>query len=737
MAMTAQLVGRAVALNALERLLSEPGARLVTLCGPGGIGKTRLAFAVAEHHPRACVVDLAAVADPKLVLTAIANALGLPDVRQETIVDALRDEPKLLVLDNFEHVRSAATDIVHLLEAAPLVRILVTSRARLRVRGEREVPVRPLTEHDARALFAERGHAARAGFAVTDANAPAVASICNRLDGIPLAIELAAARIKVLSAEQIADRLSVCFRVLGGGDDDRPLRHRTLRATLDWSFDMLGDAARVLLRRLSVFLGGASIEAVEAVCADDADILDALGHLVDDSLILVGEDAGAVRFRLLEPVRLYALERLRDSGEEPRLRERHAAWCLGLARQAEPALREADQRVWLERLQCELANLRVAIAWYLDQRQAHDAQSLSSALWKFCEVRGHAAEGERWLATALSLGGDDAPLRSAALHGAANLAFVQGEYDRAIERHEENLVLRREIGDRLGAAITLFHLASVMRNRGEAARSLELCRASLALFRQLDEPRWCANALNSLGMALLDGGAFGAAREALEEALAIYRRLGGGRGVAVALGNLADIDRFEADYDRADARLRQSLHMFDELADAWGSSATLESLGLVACARGVAERAAILFGAADAQRAEAGAALPPADLSAHDDALARLRLQLGSGDLETALARGRAMSRSAALAFARAATGAVPPVATRQSGRLAHLTERERTVAALVARGLSNRQIADELVFTKHTADKHVTNILGKLDLASRAQLAVWWIAHAGQSSYF
>jgi DNA-binding CsgD family transcriptional regulator len=279
-----------------------------------------------------------------------------------------------------------------------------------------------------------------------------------------------------------------------------------------------------------------------------------------------------------------------------------------------------------------------------------------------------------------------------------------------------------------------------MRRRGNSARALELCRESLALFRELDDRLWCARALNSLGLALTDTRAFGAAREALEEALALFRRLGGTRGIAIALENLGDVDRFEGDYARADSRLQQSLALFHQLEDAWGSSEALESLALVACARGFAQRSAVLFGAAETQREEAGAALSPAAVTRRESATGTLRLQLGNPALQSALGRGRALSRSDALAFAQCLDGVVPRTAPRAQASVLPLTEREREVAALVARGLSNRQIADELVFTKHTADKHIGNILGKLDLASRAQLAVWWIAHAGQpgqSSYF
>jgi non-specific serine/threonine protein kinase len=646
------------------------------------------------------------------------------------------------VLDNFEHLLPAASVVKQLLEACPALVILVTSRAPLHLAGEHDLPVQPLALPEATedltalaetasvALFLERARHARPNFTLTAANAQAIASICRSLDGIPLAIELAAARIKILSAEQISERLTDRFRLLTCGDPDAPARHRTLRAALDWSFHLLAEPERALLRRISVFAGGASIEAVEHVCASDP--MDSLAHLIDQSLVLVSEHAGAARYRLLETVRQYAQERLREAGEEPALRNQHAAWFLNLAEQAEPHLRDDEQITWLDCLDREYANLRSAIAWLEEQPSPEPALRLAAALWKFCEVRGHAAEGEQWLTTALSLPHSTTPAHSKALHGAANLAFIRGDYDHAAALHEQNLALLRQLGDTRGAAITLFHLASVIRNRGDAERSLELCRQSLQLFRELDDRRWCATALNSIGMALMDQQRFGAARPALDEALSLFRAVGNSRGVAIALGNLGDLDRYEADYDRADARLRTSLEGFHRLEDAWGSSATLESLALVAAARGSAERAAVLFGAAEAQRAEVGVILPPADTPVHDRALARLRLQLGAPALQAALARGRALSRSAAVAFVQHRAGVVPPRASHPRPSALALTDREREVAQLVARGLTNRQIADELVVTKHTADKHIANILSKLELASRAQLAVWWIAHAG-----
>ena len=337
-------------------------------------------------------------------------------------------------------------------------------------------------------------------------------------------------------------------------------------------------------------------------------------------------------------------------------------------------------------------------------------------------MRGHAGEGERWLSSALALDDSNTVVRSKALHGASNLAFVRGDYVRAATLDNENVALRRTLGDTRGVGISLLHLAIVTRHQGDAPRSLELCRDSLALFRDLDDPQWCANALNQLGMTLRDLRAYRAAREALEEALALFRRLGGTRRIANALGNLGDLAHAEGDHDRAETHLLQALDCFHTLDDAWGTSAALESLALVACDRGPAQRAAVLLGAAHAQREEAAAALATVDVPAHDRALATLRLGLGTEALHAAYALGEQMSRPDAVTFAHDRATPTAP---------ASLTEREQAVATLVASGASNYQIADALVITKRTADTHVSNILRKLGLASRSQLAVWWVSRS------
>jgi DNA-binding CsgD family transcriptional regulator len=472
------------------------------------------------------------------------------------------------------------------------------------------------------------------------------------------------------------------------------------------------------------------VDAVEAVCVEPA-VLDHLEQLVDQSLLTVREEGGEARYRLLDTIREYALERLREAGEEPATLARHAAWYLGLAEHAAPHLAGGDQAEWLERLEREHDNLRTALGATPQDMLVR----LAGALWKFWEVRGHAAEGLKWLETALAADNIGGTPRATVLHGAAILAWLRGNYDRAIELHQSNLQLRESLGDRHGLGVSLLHLANVMRSRGDSQEAVRLCRESLAVFRGLDDARWCGNALNSLGMALLDGRCYAEARTALEECLEFAQQIGGSRRIAVALGNLGDVARAEGRHDRAEALLAESLELFAEVKDAWGSSASLESLAHTACAQDQPQRAAKLFGAADGQRERAAVPLPPADRPEHDRAIATLRLRLGREAVARLICEGQRLSLDEAVAFALDSGEAREPTPIAVALQSTQLTDREREVAALVARGLTNRQIAEALVITKQTADKHVGNILSKLGAASRSQVAVWVVQQGLRST--
>jgi DNA-binding CsgD family transcriptional regulator len=444
---------------------------------------------------------------------------------------------------------------------------------------------------------------------------------------------------------------------------------------------------------------------------------------------------------LLETIRQYGLERLRESGEDEGIREGAAAWCLALAERAEPELKGSHARTWLDALDRELDNIRGAISWWLERRATEPLLRLAGALWAFCEIRGHMREGRAWLTAALDLddqSGVDPRVRSKALHGACILSAVSGDYPGAIALQEANLSLNRGLGNTHGVAMSLLNLTNLMRCKGEAERAIAFGSESLSLFRELGEQRLYATTLNNVGMAHTIRRAFGAARAALEEALAIFRALDCPRQIGSVLDNLGDLARLEGNYGRAEAQLIESVEIFHALSNPWDSGVSLEGLAQVAVAQGQTERAARLFGAAEAQLEAAGAALEPSDRPEHDRAIATLRVRLGPDALAAHWAYGRSLSLDGALELARDTTHRQKQhreptrIAVAQTVALegSPLTDREREVAALVVHGLTNRQIADALVITKQTADKHVGNILGKLGVASRAQVAVWVVQH-------
>jgi predicted ATPase/transcriptional regulator with XRE-family HTH domain len=468
-------IGRARELAAVKQRFSS--ARLLTLTGPGGCGKTRLALqAAAELADKfadgVCFVELAPLGDPRLVPQSVASALG---VREEptrplpvTLIDTLHRRQLLLVLDNCEHLIAACAELAHiLLSACPQLHVLATSREVLGVAGEmawrvpplaspdpqRPVPVEHLLQYEAVQLFVERARTVQPTFTVTERNAAAVAQVCHRLDGIPLAIELAAARVKVLTVEQIAARLDDRFRLLTGGSRIALPRQQTLQAAIDWSYDLLSEPERRLWRRLSVFAGGWTLEAAEAVCAgaglDAAEVLDRLTSLVDKSLVTVDAMAGEARYRLLETIRQYGREKLERSGEAAVIRRQHLEWHVGLAERAEPELTGPDQAVWLEKLEAEHDNLRAALEWSQVEAQGEQiGLRVAAALWRFWLVHGHLREGRRWLEGMLAGSPEAWPaVRAKALYGAGALAEDQGDYAAARAFFAESLALRRELLD--------------------------------------------------------------------------------------------------------------------------------------------------------------------------------------------------------------------------------------------------------------------------------------------------
>jgi predicted ATPase/DNA-binding SARP family transcriptional activator len=583
------LVGREMEVSAVCKLLRRHEVRLVTLTGPGGTGKTRLGLQAAadlldEFESGVCFVELAPIKDPKLVATTIAQALGVRELGDipllQRLKEYLREKHFLLCLDNFEHVLEAAPLVAELLAAASRLKVLVTSRAVLRVRGEHELQVPPLALPDlaplpppegllryaAVELFVQRATAVRADFGITEANGRAVAEICARLDGLPLAIELAAARAKSLSPPSLLARLGNGLKLLTGGPRDLPARQHTLRNTIAWSYDLLDEDEQTLFRRLAVFVGGFTLEAAESV--GDAqgdlatDVLDGVASLVDKSLLCRQEVAGdEPRFRMLETVRAFALERLGETAEEDGVRRSHVACFLALAERIGPLCTGAEQAIWLDRLAREIDNIRAALAWCRSSGETQTGLRLWYALNGFWHRRGYRSEGYACAADLLALpeAGGGRMTRANVLCGAGRLGFHLGEYGQARVLHEQGLAIYQEIGHEPGIASSLYGLASIvsMEANDEAARPL--IEASLAINRRLGDQGRIAAALCGLGNCAFTRGDWEAARALFEEVLSLDRARGDTHNICFTLVKLANLALWQADSARAQGHCEEAL----------------------------------------------------------------------------------------------------------------------------------------------------------------------------------
>jgi len=621
-------VGREKEAASARELLMRPDVRLLTVTGPGGIGKTRLAVEVVsglfQHFPGGIhFVPLSPLNDPALIASAIVQALGIREagglspleILKKTLQDPLA-APMLFLLDNFEHLVQAAPIVTDLLSMGAKLKILVTSRSPLHLYGEREFPVPPLALPDSRlkssvdsvsqfpavALFVQRATAAKPGFELNAENASAVCEICARLDGLPLAIELAAARVKVLSPSSLLTRLASRLQLLTGGARDLPQRQQTLRAAMDWSYDLLNPAEQKLLRRLSVFVGGCNLEGVEAVCdakADlDMDLLDGMASMVDKSLLQqVEQKSGDSRFVMLETVREYALEKLQSSKEESLTKRAHAAYFLVLAEEVAADQGGPGGNEWAERFDLEHNNFRAALESLTETGDADWGLRLGTALFRFWELREHFAEGRDRLGRLLNLPGAAAPTkaRSRALFAAGVLSGEQGDYAAASKLITESQVIAGQLGDNTGVAVSLNALAVLALDRGDVALAHSLFEQSLALWRESGDLKAVARALSNLANVVKLQRDYHRARTLYSECLSIFRGLRDTTGVAWSLNYQGDVAREQGDSAAAQSLYQQCLAMFREIDDRWGIAGTLADLGNLAREQGDFPAAHLLY----------------------------------------------------------------------------------------------------------------------------------------------
>jgi predicted ATPase/class 3 adenylate cyclase len=715
------LIGRERQVTEAETLVRREDVRLVTLTGAGGTGKTRLSLQVAaelvaDFEDGVFFVDLAAITDPHLFIPTVGQTLSVREKPgrslSETLIDYLRDKHLLLVFDNFEQLLDAASGVSGLLAGAPKLKALVTSRAPLHLSGEHEYSVPPLAVPDLDAseplatlaayegvqLFLERAQAVKPEFELTSENTPAVAEICARLDGLPLAIELGAARVRVLSPQALLGRLSERLALLTGGARDAPARQRTLRDTIEWSYGLLSASEQRLFARLSVFLGGRTIEAAEAVCDPtnelDVAVFDGVASLVEKSLLRQGEGpAGGPRFLMLETIREYALDRLERSGEGDLLRQRHAHYFVALAEEAEPEILGADQIVWLERLEAERDNFRAALGCLLERGDTVRALRLIGALRRGWVARGYLSETRKWLEAAFEQNAAVPPqVEAKALYALGRVALVQGDYDQAVPSLEQSARLFRELGEAEGLVFSLADLGFIATAQGRHDDAQRFAGKSLAEAKAAGNERTIAAALHSLACTKLDADEYGEASSLFEQSLALRRKLGDKRNIANSLCYLGSVALLEGDYDRATALLDESLALGRELGNVLIVTAALANESLVALAAGDAgravalcieslalshelgdrrttveclhalagvaamqgepRRAALLSGAAEGLHAAINAPPSPAERMVGERLLPIARAAVDDQSFEAAWARGRRMDYDAAVACA-------------------------------------------------------------------------------------
>ncbi len=797
-----QLVGREQDSRAVVSLLLHTPGRQVTLTGTGGVGKTQLALHVAtnviDSFPDGVwLAELGAVSDPNLVPQTVLSALRLGEqpgeAASQTLINWIGQRRMLLVLDNCEHLIDVCAQLTDaLLGECPNLRVLATSRHPLRIEHETiwrvpslaapdpgaVVSVDHVAQFAAAQLFVQRAQAIRSGFTLTSQNAAMVAAICARLDGLPLAIELAAAWVRALGVEQILERLDDAFELLVGGSRSAPSRQQTIRATLDWSHALLSDAERTLFRRLAVFVGGWSLEAAVDVCSDSVaerhELLARLTQLVDASLVQVEDWNERARYRLLEPTRQYAHMRLTASGELEAIRRKHARFFRSFADAlADDAnLGGPGRQAALGAFGHEQDNLRTALRRSLDQGDAETGIRLGRALWTFWVVRGLNTEGRSWMAQLGALPDvakapglrvvaqgieatfawrqgdyaaaqallqqalpflDQAPeprLRHSVPADLGMIALYQGDYSAARLHLEEELAAARALGHRVDEAVALDNLGTLALMLEDYPTARRLCEQSLAIAREVGDPWALGLSLTMLQQAVLYQGDLSTGRQLVEEGLRAVRQIGDRLMLGYSLEAAGRLEIAEGRYTEARTALHEDLLVRQELGSRSEIAHALDAIAALAAAEGASERALHLAGAADRIWEVIGGRLSPIYQTLLERWLAPLRQTLGQDTIRSAWETGRSLSIERAVALARAATETPPPqpdeALQTSERRVIDLTRREKQVAALLAEGLTNRQIAERLVVTQRTVATHIEHILEKLGFASRHQVGVW-----------
>ena len=805
---TTPLIGREQEVAAVVGMIARPDVRLLTLSGPPGIGKTRLSIEVAGEVPGefpdgVFFIPLAAMTDPDLVVPAIAQSLQVKEQQGESLTESLvrsvGDRRVLLVLDNFEQVIEAAPALAEVLEGCPNAKMLVTSREVLHLYGECDYPVpalalpprdgRPdldtLTQYEAVELFIQRARAATPGFELTEQNAPFIAEICVRLDGLPLAIELAAARIVVLEPADLLARLSSRLKLLTGGPRNLPERQRTLRATIDWSYNLLDHDEQMLFRRLGVFAGGCTLKAIEDVCGEPGvDALNGVTSLIDKSL-LQRQEAGTtsavnprrqgdeLRFLMLETLREYAREKLEEAGELDSVGDRYLDYFVGFAETAEEGLQGNAQAPWLRRLDADQNNLRAALAWSLSRDdRVEKGLRLAGALVVYWDDRGRYSEGRQWCLQLLGRVEPDRPsvFHAKVLRVLARMTWQLGDMNEPRSIYQKSLEMTRAVGDEVGAASALYGLGSTVMWHGEYDLSLSFFEEGLATGRKLGAKHLIAGALAMVGVIHMRKEEYRAAEAALEEALALERELGNATRTAATLGQRASVAIHMGEYEKAKALVEESLGLARELGADWIVAFGLARLGVIALLqsdpqsaeayfleglararksgirrwsqwylvglaeisrlRGMVERAAKLIGASEGLTGMAGAHYEPATTAEIERITASVRAALDEETFARLWAEGHAMPPEEVQALALSTPGvdiAGPAPAAPAAVQQPHendLTEREVEVLRLIAEGKSNQEIGQELMLSRRTVERHISNIYEKIGASGKVARA-------------